>query len=242
MNPTNDINTPQDPQTPPNAPVQLNQQPAPLPPKKSHKKLIIAIIIISSFFFLAALALIGLVASKVYDELSSGGISAITSTQTDGYSPKEVSGPITLSGTTVNLDCFSFTAPTYYELSPHSSDCSTAVNIPKGDSLTYIGVSANIRKNRTVEEALQYLISKAESTGATVQDSGALTLKNGNTGAFVHFRDTYKLLYGMYYIVTPDPHFSVNGKLIYGTLVNGYVYNKDLKAIVEGVVNSVTLK
>lgn len=242
MNPTDDINTPQTSNETPIASIPPEPQQVPLPPKKPRNKLVLPIVIIASFLIIPLLIGGAAFAYEVfYQALSSGKTSSTSRPSTDS-AQKEVTGPVTLNGTTVDSDCFSYTAPKGYVLSPKAAKCSTEVNIPNGDSLTSVVVKANSGKKRTADEALQAMTTTVEAGGIAVQDSGILTFTDGTTGAFVHFQDSYKLLAGMYYIVSPNPKFTIDGKLIVGTTIQGYVYNKGLKAIVEDVVKSVILK
>ncbi|MBC7564745.1 hypothetical protein H7100_00720 [Candidatus Saccharibacteria bacterium] len=146
---------------------------------------------------------------------------------------------------TVTSPCFTYVVPAGYVYDDASVNCTTAVNIPNGDSLTRITVKGNtgeIGSLKDVAATLNKTLQNGDPNAPGVIDQQQLTLK-GKPAYYLSYKDGSGLLFGNYII--PDSSGSQvdqNGKTITAYTVAGYAYNSQLKAIVTEVFNSLTIK
>jgi hypothetical protein len=149
------------------------------------------------------------------------------------------------NGSNVDTSCYSYLVPSGYEYDTTSKDCSTAVNTPKGDSLTRITVKGNtgtIGSLQDVVTAFNKTLQNGNSSAPGVIDQST-TIINGHTVYYISYKDSNGLLFGNY--IFPDTSASQKdtaGKTITAYTVAGYTYNLNLKNIVRGVVESLTIK
>jgi hypothetical protein len=145
----------------------------------------------------------------------------------------------------VNTACYTYPVPANYEYDANSKDCTTAVNIPKGDALTRITVKGNTGTIGTLQDVVTLFnktIQSSDPKSSGVVDQETLTI-SGRTAYYVSYKDSYGLLFGNY--IFPDSSASqkdATGKTITAYTVAGYTYNSGLKALVRGVADTLVIK
>jgi hypothetical protein len=148
-------------------------------------------------------------------------------------------------GVNVTSPCYSYAIPAGYVYDEASVNCTTAINIPNGDALTRITVKGNTGTIGSLQDVVTMFNKTLQNGDASAQgvvDQQQLTI-NGKIAYYISYKDATGLLFGNY--IMPDTsagHVDQNGKTITAYTVAGYSYNSGLKALVTGVVNSLTIE
>jgi len=129
-----------------------------------------------------------------------------------------------VTGNKVSTDCYSFTIPSSYEYDEDSVDCTTIINIPKGDILTRITVRPNTGKIGTLNEVVNTLnasIKKSDPSNPGITTQEELTI-NGRLAYHILYKDGNGLLSENYIIPDDSASQTINGKTITAYSVVGY--------------------
>lgn len=140
-------------------------------------------------------------------------------------------------GDKVVTDCYTYTIPKDYEFNESSKDCTTAVNIADGDTLTRVVVKPNTGKIGTLQDAVDTLnvaLKKADPKTEGVTSQKEYTA-NGRTVYYVTYKDTYGLSFGNYIFPDSSASQTINGQTITAYSVAGYT-TPALKEVADSVV------